>query len=124
MDKGKGKLIEENETDEEFDPSVNDSVEPESQDDSEEESLSEEESEVDEDDPENELQDLLQEAQEYGDGGDMVTGLRSGKYRQKAGLDYNVAGSDKPKDKTPSSSSGKRSAEESVEQAKKINKCP
>lgn len=129
MDKGKAKLIQEDDSDTEFDPNViNESFDQESQDESEDESESEqdsaEDSELDYDDPENELQDLLQEAQEYGDGGDMVDGLRSGKYRLKPGFNFNTNASNMNKDKAESSSSGKRAAEESVEQAKKINKCP
>lgn len=113
MDKGKGKLVEEEESDQEFNPEEPEQVEQES-----EEEESEEEYESEEEDKD-ELQDLIQEAQEYGDGGDMVDGLRSGKYRHKAGS------TSLPNVTTGSSlgTSGKRSAEESLENSKK-NKCP
>jgi len=123
MEKGKGKLIEDEESDQELNPQEQHVLEQESEDDEDYDSEDDDEGDEEEDD-EDELQDLIEEAQEYGDGGDMVDGLRSGKYRQKFG-DTSLNGVS-PKGKSFSSGSsgttGKRPAQDSLENTK--NKCP
>jgi hypothetical protein len=119
MDKGKGKLLEDEESDQEFNPEEPQDLDQES-DEADEEYESEDE---DEEEDEDELQDLLEEAQEYGDGGDMVDGLRSGKYRNKL-VDSSLASVSHSKGQSwsgggSSGTTGKRPAQESLENNKK-----